>query len=157
MQVIVFLSPSGKYSFRREWLLGWAMDDTDAVRRTGVRIDKWLWAARLFKTRSLAADAVAAGKVRVNGERVKNAKLLRTGEVLSVRVGAFEYTLVVRALSEQRGPASAAALLYEETKESKAAREILAQQLRDEHRLNPDLKGRPTKKARRQITRFTSS
>jgi ribosome-associated heat shock protein Hsp15 len=120
-----------------------------------VRIDKWLWAARFFKTRSLAADAVAAGKVLVGGDRAKPAKLLQTGDELRIRLGAYEHVVHVRALSERRGPATAAATLYEETPESVAARVRLAEQ----HRMAPaafvyEEKGRPTKRDRRELDRF---
>jgi ribosome-associated heat shock protein Hsp15 len=120
-----------------------------------VRIDKWLWAARFYKTRSLAAQAVAGGKVELNGERAKPAKSLQVGDTLSVRTGPYEHVIVVRILSEQRGPASVAQTLYEETEESKAAREKLSQQLRmAPARFVYEEGGRPTKKDRRDLTRF---
>jgi len=120
-----------------------------------VRIDKWLWAARFFKTRSLAADAVSAGKVEVSGERVKPAKLLQPGDQVTIRLGPYQHVVDVRALSERRGPATVAATLYEETTESLAARAKLAEQLR----MAPaafvyEEKGRPTKRDRREIDRF---
>jgi ribosome-associated heat shock protein Hsp15 len=120
-----------------------------------VRIDKWLWAARFFKTRSLAAEAVAAGKVEVNGDRIKPAKLIGLGDMISVRVGPYVHVVTVRGLSERRGPAIVAATLYEETVESVAARTKLAEQLR----MAPaafvyEDKGRPTKRDRREIDRF---
>ena len=120
-----------------------------------VRIDKWLWAARFFKTRSLAAEAIAAGKVEVNDERVKPAKLIQLGDSISVRLGPYLHVVHVRGLSERRGPASVAATLYEETAESSAARAKLAEQLR----MAPaafvyEEKGRPTKRDRREIDRF---
>jgi ribosome-associated heat shock protein Hsp15 len=120
-----------------------------------VRIDKWLWAARFFKTRSLAAEAVAAGKVEVNEERVKPAKLIQLGDLISVRLGPYLHAVHVRGLSERRGPASVAATLYEETAASAAARSKLAEQLR----MAPaafvyEEKGRPTKRDRREIDRF---
>ncbi|HTK46385.1 MAG TPA: RNA-binding S4 domain-containing protein [Gemmatimonadaceae bacterium] len=120
-----------------------------------VRIDKWLWAARFFKTRSLAADAVGAGKVLVGGERAKAAKLLQVGDELRIRLGAYEHVVRVRALSERRGPAAVAATLYEETADSVAARARLAEQ----HRMAPaafvyEEKGRPTKRDRRELDRF---
>ena len=120
-----------------------------------VRIDKWLWAARFFKTRSLAAEAVEGGKVELNGERVKRAKNVQQGDEVSVRLGPYEHVVVVRALSERRGPASVAQTLYEETAESVAARERLAEQLK----MAPaafvyEDRGRPTKKDRRELTRF---
>src|SRR5690349_11457737 len=120
-----------------------------------VRIDKWLWAARFYKTRSLAAQAVAGGKVELNGERAKPAKALQVGDTLRVRQGPYEHVIVVRVLSEQRGPASVAHTLYEETAESIAAREKLGQQLRlAPARFVYEEGGRPTKKDRRDLTRF---
>jgi ribosome-associated heat shock protein Hsp15 len=120
-----------------------------------VRIDKWLWAARFFKTRSLAVDAIAAGKVEVNGERVKPAKLLQIGDEVNVRLGPYVHVVRVRGISERRGPATVAATLYEETHDSVAARAKLAEQLR----MAPaafvyEEKGRPTKRDRREIDRF---
>jgi ribosome-associated heat shock protein Hsp15 len=120
-----------------------------------VRIDKWLWAARFFKTRSLAAEAIAAGKVEVNEERVKPAKLIQIGDSISVRLGPYVHVVSVRGVSERRGPATVAATLYEETAESVAARAKLAEQLR----MAPaafvyEEKGRPTKRDRREIDRF---
>ena len=120
-----------------------------------IRIDKWLWAARFFKTRSLAAEAVLGGKVKVNGERVKAAKAVRTGDELRIRAGPVEYVVRVLGIASRRGPASEAALLYEETPQSKLDREELAARLRAESGNYPHEKGRPTKKARRQIIRFT--
>ena len=120
-----------------------------------VRLDKWLWAARFFKTRSLAAEAIAGGKVLVGGDRAKPAKLLQEGDEVRVRLGPYEHVVRVRALSERRGPATVAATLYEETEASRAAREKLAEQ----HRMAPpafvfEEKGRPTKRDRREIERF---
>src|SRR5436305_13214547 len=88
-----------------------------------VRIDKWLWAARFFKTRSLATDAVTGGKVEVNGERAKPAKSVKPGDELKLRLGPYEHILIVRGLAERRGPASVAQSLYEETEASRAARQ----------------------------------
>ena len=119
------------------------------------RIDKWLWAARFFKTRSLAADAVSGGKVKLNGERVKAAKTIRLDDELSIHVGPYEYLVRVLGLSGKRGPASEAALLYEESVSSKAAREALSARLSAQRVDDSHEKGRPTKRARRQIIRFT--
>ena len=83
-----------------------------------VRLDKWLWAARFFKTRALAATAIETGKVEVNGERAKRAKALQVGDSLRIRIGPYNHIVTVRALSENRGPAPVAAKLYEETEES---------------------------------------
>ena len=120
-----------------------------------VRLDKWLWAARFFKTRSLAADAVGGGKITVNGDHVKPAKLIQPGDEVSVRLGPYEHVVEVRTLSERRGPASVAATLYEERAASVATRARLAEQ----HRMAPaafvfEEKGRPTKKDRRDIERL---
>ncbi len=124
------------------------------IKSAVVRIDKWLWAARFFKTRSLAAEAVAGGKVKVNGERVKAAKGIRIGDELRIQLGPFEHCLQIRNLSDRRGSASVAALLYEESQASKAARETLATQLVATKVLYPRGEGRPTKKARRDLIRF---
>jgi len=127
-------------------------DSADSDR---LRLDKWLWAARFFKTRSLATEAVTGGKVEVNGERAKPAKALKIGDEVRVRLGPYEHILIVRDLSDRRGPASVAQTLYEETHASRDARERLSAQLK----LSPaafvyEEKGRPTKKDRRQLSDF---
>jgi ribosome-associated heat shock protein Hsp15 len=127
-----------------------ANDQEDA----GVRIDKWLWAARFYKTRSLALEAINGGKVTLNGERAKPSKILKLGDNISLRQTPYERHIIVSGLSGQRGAASIAQLLYEETAASIAARLALAEQIRAQP--EPIFKGRPTKKARRQIIRFTS-
>lgn len=124
-------------------------DDSDRVR-----LDKWLWAARFFKTRSLATEAVTGGKVEVNRERAKPAKAIKPGDEVRLRLGPYEHILIVRALADRRGPASVAQTLYEETEASRQARERTAEQLR----LAPgtfvyEEKGRPTKKDRRELAR----
>jgi ribosome-associated heat shock protein Hsp15 len=120
-----------------------------------VRIDRWLWAARFYKTRSLATAAVNGGKVEVNGERAKPARLIRLGDAVSVRQPPFEWQLLVRGLAARRGPASVAQGLYEETPESRAARQRLQEQLRVAQPLFVyEEKGRPTKKDRRMIDRW---
>ena len=119
-----------------------------------MRLDKWLWAARLFKTRALAAEAVEGGRVQVNGERVKRAKLITPGDALRIRHGPFEHQLTIRALAERRGPAKEAAKLYEEDPVSKRAREQLALQMRALPTNFYDGKGRPTKKQRRALMAF---
>ena len=119
-----------------------------------VRLDKWLWAARFFKTRTLAVEAIAGGKVHLNGNRVKPGHGVATGDQLSIRKGPYEFIIQVKELSTRRGPASVAALLYEETPESRATRDQLAEL----HKLSaiaaPHTDRRPNKKQRRQITRF---
>ena len=119
-----------------------------------MRIDKWLWAARFFKTRSLATDAVEGGKIKLNGERPKPAKAVKIGDQLEVRSGPFTFAISVLALSDKRGPATVAATLYVESAQSQAARKILADQLRADAATTPFLRGRPTKKARRAIIQF---
>ena len=119
-----------------------------------VRLDRWLWAARFFKTRALASAAVAGGKVQVNGTRAKPAKQLQVGDGVRVRVGPYEWLVTVRALAERRGPPKAAQALYDESPEGRAARERLAEL----HKIAPapayQGKGRPTKKERREIERL---
>jgi ribosome-associated heat shock protein Hsp15 len=114
------------------------------------RLDKWLWAARFYKTRSLAVDAIEQGRVEVNGERAKRAKAVGLGDTVRIRQPPFETVCVVRAVSERRGHASEAAKLYEETDASRAARAALAAQLRA---APPPVyeTGRPSKKDRRDI------
>ena len=118
------------------------------------RIDKWLWAARFYKTRSLAAEAISGGKVQVNGERVKRAKPLQIGDEVRIRQGPYEHLVVVRELSDRRGPAAQAATLYEEKPSSRAAREALALQLKSLHQVFAPERGRPTKKDRREIEKL---
>ena len=120
-----------------------------------MRVDKWLWAARFFKTRTLAVAAIAAGHVTVNGERAKPAKELRPGDQVVVRRPPFEHTVVVKALSERRGSASEAALLYDETPESRARRTVLAAEMKAMPA--PRFKGRPTKKTRRDYEKWLRS
>ena len=119
-----------------------------------VRLDKWLWAARFYKTRGLASDAIAGGKVQVNGDRAKRARPVQPGDELRIRQGPYEHHVVVRALSARRGPASMAAQLYEETSASRAAREAMALQLKSMHAAFVPDKGRPTKKDRRELGRL---
>lgn len=116
-----------------------------------VRVDRWLWAARLFKTRGAATEAAVGGRVHVNGTRVKPAKEIRAGDRLDVTVGGARRELVVLAVAEKRGPASVAATLYEETPESLARRERLAVERRVARPLGADLGARPTKRDRRRL------
>ncbi len=125
--------------------------DTETHDR--VRLDKWLWAARFYKTRALAADAIDGGKVEVNDVRAKRAKMVQVGDAVRIRQTPFEHVVIVRGVSERRGPASVAATLYEETTESKAKREALATQIRSMPSGDWDT-GRPTKRDRREIERF---
>jgi ribosome-associated heat shock protein Hsp15 len=116
-----------------------------------VRIDKWLWAARFFKTRGAATEAVLGGHVEVGGERVRPSKEVRVGDTVEVRRGQLGWTVVVAGLADRRGPARVAATLYEETPESLAARERQRLDLRLARPLGADLGARPTKQARRRI------
>jgi len=116
-----------------------------------VRLDKWLWAARFYKTRALAAEAIDGGKVDVNGDRAKRAKAVRAGDHIELRQPPYVWHIVVRGLSERRGPAGVAVTLYEEMRESREARELLALRMKS---MPPPLfteKGKPSKKQRREI------
>lgn len=121
---------------------------------TKVRLDKWLWAARFYKTRSLAKQAVEGGKVHCNGARSKNSREIETGTILEIRRGWDELTVLVSALSDKRGSAPQAALLYEETPESIEKRLLQAEQRKMQRAMNPLAAGRPTKQDRRKIHRF---
>jgi ribosome-associated heat shock protein Hsp15 len=131
---------------------GMAGPAPDALAR--VRLDKWLWAARFFKTRSAAAQAVDGGKIDVNGERGKRAHGVQVGETITVRRPPYELQLVVRGLADVRGSAAIAATLYEETAASREAREKLAYQLKNAPTLTFHGAGRPTKRDRREIERL---
>lgn len=126
----------------------------NADETTRVRLDKWLWAARFFKTRALAADAVETGKVEVNGERAKRAKQIHVGDSLRIRLGPYHHIVTVRAVSERRGPASVATTLYEENAEGRKAREALQLQMRAAKAASSYDRGRPTKKDRREIEKL---
>ena len=119
-----------------------------------MRIDKWLWAARFYKTRSLAQAAVAGGKVKVGGERVKPAKELAVGDALTIRIGEFEWAVTVKGLSDKRGPAEAARKLYEEDEASRARRTAQIADRRAHAAVWGERKGRPTKRERRQMERW---
>jgi ribosome-associated heat shock protein Hsp15 len=119
-----------------------------------VRLDKWLWAARFYKTRSLATDAVDGGKVRLNGTAVKPAKEVKPGDHLELRIGTETWEVVVQGLNEQRRPAPEARLLYQETEESSTRRAQAAELRRLAPTPDADHKGRPTKRERRQLVQF---
>src|SRR5690349_4359889 len=131
-----------------------ATDDEPPATAGRVRLDKWLWAARFFKTRSAAATAVDGGKIDINGDRAKRARLVQVGDVIVLRRPPYEHHIVVRGLSEVRGPAKEAVTLYEETPESRAAREKLAYQIKNAPVLTFHGEGRPTKRDRRVIERL---
>jgi ribosome-associated heat shock protein Hsp15 len=127
----------------------------DNNRPDSNRLDKWLWAARFFKTRSLASDAVDSGKVRVDGDRVKPAKDVRLGAIVNIRTRDFEIEVVVRDLSSQRKGAPEASLLYKETEASRARRAELKITHANDHAQREHGAGRPTKRQLRDIKRFT--
>lgn len=115
------------------------------------RLDKWLWAARFFKTRALAAEAIDGGKVHLNGERAKRSKAVKIGDEVRVRLGPYEHRVILKSVAGRRGPASAAALLYEELAESRAQREALIERRRVEVAAGAEDPGRPSKRDRRRI------
>ncbi|WP_294034395.1 S4 domain-containing protein [uncultured Moraxella sp.] len=123
---------------------------------TKVRADKWLWAARFFRTRSLAKEAIESGKVHMNGAKIKVSKELQVGDTLTIRQGHAtrleEKTVVIKALSENRGNATIAATLYDETEESVVQREFFAEQRKLMNLARPDTK--PDKKQRRELNKF---
>ena len=119
-----------------------------------VRIDKWLWAARFFKTRSMATDAVDSGKVRLNGERIKPARGVKMGDMLEIDNGSTEWEVVVEGLSDTRGSASVAQTLYTETERSIAERQKKAEQRKLFREPGEAIKGRPTKRDRRQLDKL---
>ncbi len=119
-----------------------------------VRIDRWLWAARFFKTRSAATEAVLGGRVHVNGARVKPAKYVRAGDRLELTIAGVRRDVVVLDVAEKRGSATVAATLYEETEESAARREQHALERRGARPLGADLGARPTKRDRRRLDAF---
>lgn len=121
-----------------------------------VRLDKWLWAARFFKTRSLAAAAAQGGKVQIGGDRAKPARAVRVGDELQIRRGPYEWAVTVKGLSTRRGPAKEAALLYEETEESVRNRDAARARIQAEATPFRERGGRPTKKDRRDWARLAS-
>lgn len=119
------------------------------------RLDKWLWAARFFKTRSLAVEAINGGKVHLNGHRVKPSRTVKTNDTLTISKPPYEFEIVVQALNLQRRPASEAQLLYQETASSQQKRELLREQIKNEPLGFREQKGRPSKRDRRHIIKFT--
>ena len=133
------------------------MSPTEKLPLTSLRIDKWLWAARFFKTRSLATEAIHAGHIKLNGNTVKPARELRPGDTLDLAIGDEKWTVEVLGLNDQRRPASEAQQLYAETPESRDRRAAAKEARRLAPAPGSDLRGRPTKKARRQIRGFNDA
>jgi len=119
-----------------------------------IRFDKWLWAARFYKTRSLCVQAIDAGQARVNGDRAKPARAMRVGESVSIRKSGIVCEVLITALSDRRGNATDAALLYRETEASAAAREAAQLERRSAELAQPRFAGRPTKRERRKLEDF---
>lgn len=128
---------------------------TEPASPERVRLDKWLWAARFYKTRSLATQAVEGGKVKLNGARTKPSKELKPGDRLRIHIGAYTWDITVLAISDRRGPASVARQLYAEDEASRLTRQQQVAERRLFMSPGSNLKGRPTKRARRLIHRFT--
>ncbi|MFT4173444.1 MAG: RNA-binding S4 domain-containing protein [Rhodocyclaceae bacterium] len=127
------------------------------MSEASVRLDKWLWAARFFKTRTLATEAVEGGRVHVNGTRVKPAKDVKPGDRVEVTMADVRWELVVQAVAEKRGPATVARTLYEETEASQQRRAERAEARRVQAEPADDIRGRPTKRDRRSLERFRQS
>lgn len=126
--------------------------EDDEIERPGkIRLDKWLWAARFYKTRALSAEAIAGGKIEVNGERAKRSKLVQAGDTMRIRMGPYEHIIDVTGVSGTRGSATIAATLYQETEASRKAREAMAIHVRAMNANTGYESGRPTKKDRRDI------
>ena len=121
---------------------------------SSVRLDKWLWAARFFKTRSVARDAVSGGKVHLNGNRAKPGRTLSVDDVLRIQRGDDEYTITIIEVASRRGPAAVAQTLYEESDESRVKREKLVEQRKLEHEQHAGRERRPDKRQRRRLVRF---
>ena len=123
-----------------------------------VRIDKWLWAARFYKTRGLATEAINGGKIHLNNSRVKPSRTVNIGDMISISKGPYKTVVEILDISDKRGPASIASQLYQETEESALQREATRAQLKQQNALVPDYqgKGRPTKRDRRHIIRFVN-
>ncbi len=119
-----------------------------------IRLDKWLWCARFYKTRNIAANALKTGKITANGDRAKPSKTVRPGDSLNIRKGPYHYAITVVNLAKSRMSATDAALLYEESPQSISERELVANRLKAEATLMPATKGRPSKKDRRSIIKF---
>jgi len=130
------------------------MPKNNEISDITIRLDKWLWCARFYKTRNIAANALKTGKVTANGDRAKPSKTVKPGDKLNIRKGPYHFVITVLGLAKSRKSAAGAALLYEESPQSISERESLAIQLKAEATLMPATKGRPSKKDRRSIIKF---
>jgi len=130
------------------------MPDHSQLPEDSLRLDKWLWYARFYKTRSMAAESIRTGKVQVAGRRVKPSHPIKIGEELSIRKGPYTFRLAIKAMTRNRQSASAAPLLFTEHEESINARELIARELKTAQSMHPGTKGRPTKRERRSIIQF---
>lgn len=128
---------------------------TKDAKSDSQRLDKWLWAARFYKTRGLAVEAISGGKVHLNGQRIKPSRTVRVDDTLTISKPPYEFVIVVQGLNLQRRPATEAQMLYQETEESIKKREILREQIKNEPLGSRMHKGRPSKRDRRNIIRFT--
>ena len=128
-------------------------NDDNAHADHRVRLDKWLWAARFYKTRGIAVEAIGSGKVQCNGERPKPAREVRVGDELRLRMGPYEHVVIVRTLNPRRGPASEAVLMYEETADSLAMRARLSAQLKLASAFDPQASWTDSKRDRREVRR----
>lgn len=129
-------------------------ESTKSEETSRVRLDKWLWAARFYKTRGLAVDAIEGGRIEVNGERSKRSKLVNVADKIRIRMGPYEHVVTVKGLSERRGPASVATKLYEEDPESIKQRAVTAAHIKAMNANTGYDTGRPTKKDRRDIRKL---
>jgi len=138
------------------WLLGNVMPDSTLKSINRLRIDKWLWAARFFKTRSIATDAISKNRVRVDGQRIKPSRTVQVGDTVQIEKTPYTFDVTVLGLNDKRRSAPEASLLYSESEESIAAREAMSMKHKLDYQMRSGLagEGRPSKKQRRQIIRF---
>ena len=134
-----------------KWAIIRTVDEKEMSALQKIRIDKWLWAARFFKSRTLAAKAVNGGKVHINGQRVKSSRLVHVGDQLEITRGQYRATVTVSGLGVRRGPAKEAQKLYQETEESVTRRALSLQQRGLHYAGTPQSSGRPDKRQRRQL------